>query len=169
MRSFALPVSVLLLVVAPALEAQVMPTRVIRRGEGAGYELSDGEPISYFIEYSRLLELSEEQKMALMEIRRRLRAQTAPFMRQIDSLREQLGVSLDPGRRTRDDDARARERLAQLSQPFVDSVRVRNDAARLQARGLLDERQRLRLDSLMTSGRADSLGRQGRRGRPPGR
>lgn len=145
-----------------------MPTRVVRRGDGAGYELSDGEPISYLIEYSRLLELSEEQKTALMDLRRMLRAQTAPFMKQIDSVREQLGVSLEGRRWPADEEGKLRERLTQLTQPFVDSVRVRNDAARLQARGILDERQRLKLDSLVLSGRGGREGRGGRGARPPG-
>lgn len=146
-----------------------MPTRVIRRGAGAGYELSDGEPISYLIEHSKLLQLSEEQKASLMDLRRMLRAQTAPFMRQIDSVREQLGIGLEPSRRSRDDESRVQMRLAELTQPFVDSVKVRNDAARLQARGILDERQRVKLDSLVLAERDVPGAREGRSGgrRPP--
>lgn len=168
MRRLLLLFIAALLSATPALEAQTMPTRVVRRGGGAGYELSDGEPISYLIEHSRLLELSEEQKTALMELRRMLRASTAPFMKQIDSVREQLGFSLEGRRRPADEEAKARDRLTQLTQPFVDSVKVRNDAARLQARGILDERQRIKLDSLVLSERGAPEGRGGRSGRPPG-
>jgi hypothetical protein len=35
----------------------------------------------------------------LINLRRRLRSANAPFMRQLDSLRESLGLSLEPCRR----------------------------------------------------------------------
>ena len=69
--------------------AQVMPTRVVRP-PNAGLALSDGEPISYLLEHSKLLDLTDAQKSSLMDIRRWLRQQTAPFMRQMDSVREYL-------------------------------------------------------------------------------
>ena len=94
--------------------AQVMPTRVVRP-PNAGLALSDGEPISYLLEHSDVLDLSDEQKESLMDIRRWLRQQTAPFMRQMDSVREYLGISLE--RRVRREDIETLERFQELTRP----------------------------------------------------
>lgn len=131
-------------VAAPVLAAAQTPTT----GREA-FALRDGEPISYLLEHSRLLDLSEEQRSYLIDVRRRLRARTAPFMRQLDSLRELVGLSLAPRRRTADD-AAAMERFQRLAQPIVDSVRAHHDLARREALVLLDSLQRARLDSLVT-------------------
>jgi hypothetical protein len=138
------------LIPASPLAAQVMPTRVVR-GPGGGLALSDGEPISYLLEHSRILDLSEDQKMGLMEIRRRLRHQTGVFMQQLDSIRQLVGVSL--GGPVRRDNSEALERFQGLAQPVIDSIRTYNDAARAEARILLDSAQVVRLDSLVISER----------------
>lgn len=142
-------------IVAPA---QTPPDPASFRGRQLGLYLSDGEPISFLLENSRYLELTEEQRLQLMDVRRRLRAQTAPFMRQLDSLRELVGLSLEP-RRRRADDAEALERFQRESRPIVDSIGVRNDVARREARLILDSLQLVRLDSLIQ--------RQRRGERPP--
>jgi hypothetical protein len=144
--------------------AQDMPTRVIRRGAAAGFELSDGEPISYFLEHARPLELTEQQKAALMEIRRRLRRTNAPYMQRLDSLRNHLGISLEP-RRLTEEDLKLFTRLETLSKPITDSMKVNNDAAGAEARTLLDARQAMRLDSLATAERNAIRGQ--RPPRPP--
>ena len=51
------------------------------------------------------------------------------------------------------------QRFEQLSQPISDSIRVNNDAARVQARALLDSAQVLRLDSLVVRERGTIGGR----------
>jgi hypothetical protein len=144
--------------------AQNMPTRVIRRGAAAGFELSDGEPISYFLEHARILELSDQQKGSLMEIRRRLRRTNAPFVDRLDSLRNHLGISLEP-RRLTEEDLRQFARLEALSKPITDSMKVNNDAAGAEARALLDARQAARLDSLAVAERSAIRGQ--RPPRPP--
>jgi len=144
----------------PALSwAQVMPTRVVR-SPNAGLELSDGEPISYVLEHSDVLDLTDAQKESLMDIRRWLRQQTAPFMRQMDSVREYLGISLE--RRVQREDIEILQRFQALTQPITDSIRFYNDAARGEARQLLDSAQAVRLDSLVVVERRVSPGR-----RPP--
>lgn len=149
----------LVAIAAPVLApAQTPPDRAVFRGGRVGLYLSDGEPISFLLEYSRFLELTEEQRLQLMDVRRRLRAQTAPFMQQLDSLRELAGLSLQPRRRG-SDDVEALERFQRESRPIVDSISVRNDLARREARLILDSLQLVRLDSLIR--------RQARGERPP--
>jgi hypothetical protein len=146
------------------LSAQVMPTRVIRRGEFLTFELSDGEPISFLLEYARQLDLSEDQKVQFMGIRRRLRQTNAPFMRQLDSLREAVGVSLEPRQRMAPGDGEALERFQKLSTVIVDSMRINNQAAQGEAKLLLTRPQLARLDSLVRF-LQDSTSGRGRR--PP--
>jgi hypothetical protein len=84
-------------------------------------------------------------------------------MRQLDSLRESLGLSLEPRDRGLTlEDRNKLQRFEQLSQPISDSIRVNNDAAILQARAFLDSAQVVRLDSLVVSERGTIGGR-----RPP--
>lgn len=154
-----------LLALLPALlPAQVMPATVVRRGAGAGgLAMSDGEPISFVLEHAQILDITDDQRLGLMTIRRKLRSANEPFMRQLDSLRESLGISLEPrARGLNDEDRKKLQRLEQLSQPTSDSIRVNNDAATLQARGLLDSVQVVRLDSLVVRERGTIGGR-----RPP--
>jgi hypothetical protein len=168
MRSLIAALAAALFVAPSLLPAQYMPTRVIRRGANMGFELSDGEPISYFLEHARHLQLTEEQKLSLMNIRRRLRQVNAPFVRQLDSLREAVGLSLEPRPRLQQSDHDAFERFQKISQPVVDSIRVNNQAALGEARIVLIEAQRATLDSLIRSERDTTPGR-GRRPPPPSR
>lgn len=157
--------AVILAIVAlpPAVPAQIMPAQVIRRGGTTGLEMSDGEPISFILEHAQVLDLADSQRIDLMAIRRRLRAANEPFMRQLDSLREWLGLSLEPRvRGLTEEDRRKIQRFEQVSQPVTDSIRINNDAARLQARALLDSIQVVRLDSLVVRERGTIGGR-----RPP--
>ena len=149
---------------APAvLSAQVMPAQVVRRGGANGMAMSDGEPISFILEHAQVLDLVDSQRVGLMSIRRKLRAANDPYMKQLDSLREYLGLSLEPRPRgLTDDDRKQLQKFEQLSQPITDSIRINNDAARLQARAMLDSAQVVRLDSLVVRERGTIGGR-----RPP--
>ena len=166
MRFASLIVSGLLTLPA-ALPAQVMPATVVRRGTTGGLAMSDGEPVSFVLEHAQLLDLTDEQRTGLMTIRRKLRTANEPFMKQLDSLREVMSISLEPQPRGLNDEDRKRlQRFQQISQPITDSIKVNNDAANLQARGLLDSVQVVRLDSIIVRERG-SIG--GRRPPPPGR
>ncbi len=128
-----------------------------QRGQGEGFEgprgavtldLSSGEPISFYLEISRELGLSEDQKTRLMNMRRRLRVQNGPYMKQLDSLRDLAGVELGERGRLTSDDREALERFRTWSRPVIDSIRVNNDLARREVQAMLDERQRATADSL---------------------
>ncbi|HEY5544528.1 MAG TPA: hypothetical protein VIK50_00595 [Gemmatimonadaceae bacterium] len=163
MPRLALLLALILSALPAALPAQVMPATVVRRGGANGLAMSDGEPISFILEHAQILDLVDSQRTSLMSLRRRLRATNAPYMRQLDSLRETLGISLEPRQRgLNDEDRKKLQRLEQLSQPITDSIKVNNDAANLQARGLLDSVQVVRLDSLVLRERGTIGGR-----RPP--
>lgn len=152
-----------LLTLPVSLPAQVMPAQVVRRGAANGMALSDGEPISFILEHAQVLDLVDSQRVGLMSLRRKLRAANDPFMKQLDSLREYLGLSLEPRPRgLNDDDRRKLQKFEQMSQPITDSIRINNDAARVQARALLDSAQVVRLDSLVVRERGTIGGR-----RPP--
>ena len=145
------------------LLAQSMPAQVVRRGAPNGMALTDGEPISFILEHAQVLDLVDSQRVGLMSIRRKLRSANDPFMRQLDSLREYLGLSLEPRERgLSDDDRKKLQKFEQMSQPITDSIRLNNDAARIQARALLDTVQVVRLDSLVVRERGTIGGR-----RPP--
>jgi hypothetical protein len=155
--------TVVILSAPTALQAQVMPAQVVRRGAANGMALSDGEPISFILEHAQVLDLVDSQRVGLMSIRRKLRAANDPYMKQLDSLREYMGLSLEPRPRgLSDEDRKKLQRFEQMSQPISDSIRINNDAARVQARSLLDSAQVLRLDSLVVSERGTIGGR-----RPP--
>ena len=157
-------VTILSIPAVPAvLVAQDMPTRVVRRGAPNGMALSDGEPISFILEHAQVLDLVDSQRVGLMSLRRKLRSANDPFMRQLDSLREYLGLSLEPRERgLSDDDRKKLQKFEQMSQPITDSIRINNEAARVQARALLDTIQVARLDSLVVRERGTIGGR-----RPP--
>jgi hypothetical protein len=162
MRSFACLFAIALSVPL-ALPAQTMPARVIRNGAPNGMTLSDGEPISFILEHAGVLDLVDSQRTSLMTIRRKLRAANDPFLRQLDSLRESMSISLEPrARGLSEEDRKKLQQLEQVSQPITDSIRLNNDAARIQARGLLDSAQVVRLDSLIVRERGTIGGR-----RPP--
>jgi hypothetical protein len=166
MMPFVVLLVAALLAAPAALLAQGVPAEVRRGGGGAGgLTISDGEPISFLLENSSILDLSETQRLSLMGIRRRLRASNAAHMKQLDSLRELVGLTLEPrARGLSEEDRRKLQRFEALSQPIVDSVRLNNDAAKIQARELLDSVQVVRLDSLAQRERG---GVAGRRGPPP--
>lgn len=150
------------------IEAQDLPVRIVRRGDRA-MEVSTGEPVSYFLEHSREIELTETQKDQLIVIRRKLRVQNAPFTAQLDSIRDLLGIDLEPRQRLSDKDQEKLERFQKLAAPIADSMRVNNDAARAEAWALLQPDQQKRVDSIL---KADREGRaRERRGpaRPPDR
>lgn len=121
------------------------------RGE-LSFELSDGEPVSFYLEWGRELELTVAQRQQLIEIRRRLRLVNDPFMQRLDSLREAAGVDLTPRRRLTDDDHAALRRFREWSQPTVDTIRVNNDGARAEIRLVLDPGQLARGDSIALAG-----------------
>ena len=136
------------------------PDAVVARPPGLS--MTDGEPISFVLEHSRELDLSDMQRMGLVNIRRRLRVANDPHMKQLDSLREYLGLTLEPRPRGLSEEERKKlERFQQLARPIADSIKVNNDAASVQARSLLDSAQVFRLDSLIVSERSPR--------RPPGR
>lgn len=165
MRHLTLILAGVVMTAAPVLlSAQVMPTRVIRRGENMTFELSDGEPISFFLEHAQQLALSEEQRVGLISIRRRLRQTNAPYTRQLDSLREAVGLSFEPRPRLDARDQEALDKFQKLAAPIADSMRVNNQAAQGEARLLLSAVQRAKLDSIVTVMRDSTSGR-GRR--PP--
>ncbi len=144
------------------LPAQIMPARVIRRGGGVA--MSDGEPISFFLEHSREIELTDAQRDTMMAIRRRLRVQNQPWTRQLDSLRDALGIDLESPGRISDKERERFERFQKLSAPIADSMRVNNDAARAEAWAMLADNQRRKVDSLVKEDR-EGRGRD-RRGPP---
>lgn len=127
-------------------------------------DLSDGEPVSAFIEAGRALDLTDAQKNRLMEIRRLLRVQNKPFMTRLDSLRELAGIDLGDRERMRRRDEEALQRFNTWARPFIDSIRVNNDAARAEALAALTVDQRRRFDSITVAARA-ARPRPGRR--PP--
>jgi len=128
------------------------------------FELSDGEPVSFYLEWARVLELSERQKSGLIEIRRKLRGQNAPFMRQLDSLRAAAGVNMETRGRMGPRDEEALRRFREWSAPVTDSIRLNNDGARREIRALLDEPQLIKADSLNREMQGPGRGR-----RPEGR
>jgi hypothetical protein len=138
---------------ALALPVEAMSQRPDPAFEGprgvVSFTMSDGEPISFFLEWSRVLDLTSEQKMRLIEIRRRLRKRNEPWTSKLDSLRDLAGVDLGERARLTARDREALARFDAWSKPVIDSIRVNNDAARAEARLLLDNLQRARSDSIL--------------------
>jgi predicted PilT family ATPase len=160
-----LPILVVLLLAAVpvVLPAQGMPAEV-RRPMGPA-AITDGEPISFVLENAQVIDLREDQRIVLMAIRRRLRAVNGTYTKQLDSLREMLGIDMEARPRGMSDEDRKKfQRFEALSQPITDSIKVNNDAAKMQAREVLDSVQVAKLDSIATRGR---VGVPGRRGSPP--
>jgi hypothetical protein len=158
------------LIAFPAIvSAQTLPARVTRHG-AAALEISDGEPVSFFIEHSKELELTNAQRDSLMALRRRLRSQNGPYVRSLDSLRNVLGIDLEPRPRTTDAERAKMERFQQLAAPFADSIRVNNDAARGEAWSMLQISQRNKVDSLLKEDRIKLIRERGDQPgrRPPG-
>lgn len=126
--------------------------------------LSDGEPISLFLEVAREIGLRERQRRDLMDIRRRLRKQNAPWVLRLDSLRRLAGFELGDRRNISRRDEDALQRFSVWARPVTDSIRLNNDVARAEARSLLDADQRRRMDSLLAP--VEERPRRGARGRP---
>jgi hypothetical protein len=141
------------------------PPELLGQGRGFAFELSMGEPISWFLEHSHELELEDTQRTSLIAIRRRLRQLNEPWMDRLDSLRRVAGVELDERPRLSADDLRALERFEKLANEthVIDSIRVNNDAARAEARLLLTDAQRTKADSLAADDRRRTGSRRGRR------
>lgn len=125
------------------------------------FDLADGEPVSFYLELSHELGLSEGQRRRLIEVRRRLREQNKPYMARLDSLRDLAGIDLGDKNGINRKDAEALQRFNAWARPVIDSVRLNNDLARAEARSTLDTDQRTRADSIA---RADAA--RMRRGRP---
>jgi len=158
------------LVAFPAIApAQTLPARVVRHG-AAGLEITVGEPVSFFIEHSKELELTDAQRDSLMALRRRLRTQNAPYVKALDSLRDVVGIDFEPRPRGNDREREKMERFQKLSAPFADSIRVNNDGARGEAWMWLEVSQRNKVDSLLKEDRdARARERNGQPARrPPG-
>ena len=154
------------LIALPAIvSAQTLPARIVRHG--AAFEISDGEPVSFFIEHSKELELTNGQRDSLMALRRRLRQQNTPYLRSLDSLRGVVGIDLEPRARSNDREREKMERFQKMSAPYADSIRVNNDAARGEAWAMLELVQRNRVDSILKEDRA-TRGRE-RNGQAPRR
>lgn len=119
------------------------------------FDLSDGEPISWFLEYSEPLKLKPEQKTSLIAIRRRLRGENDRFMTRLDSVAAAVGLTLGENARMTPDDRLALERFNKITEPTRDSIRANNDVARAEALTLLTSVQQTRLDSLVAEFRRD--------------
>jgi hypothetical protein len=135
------------------------------RGGPIMVDMSDGEPISFFLEISRELGLTDPQKTRLMDMRRRLRVQNAPFMLKLDSLRALAGLELGERGGLSSEDRQALERFRTWSRPVIDSIRINNDVARAEVRAMLDASQLSAADSIARDARTR---RPARRERPPG-
>jgi hypothetical protein len=149
---------------AAPLGAQTVSTRP-GPGGPLTVDLSDGEPISHYLEISRELGLTDAQRTRLMTMRRQLRALNAPFMKQLDSLRDLAGVELGERGSLTADDREAIQRFREWARPVVDSIRVNNDAARAEVRAMLTAQQRATADSI---GRGVGVRRPDRSDRRPG-
>lgn len=157
-------IALAILAFAPPASAQRgAPFEGVR--SGITVDMSDGEPISFFLEISRELGLSDAQRTRLMNMRRRLRVQNEPYMEKLDSLRDLAGLELGERGGLSSDDRDALERFRTWSRPVVDSIRINNDLARAEVRAMLDESQRATADSIATEARTR---RPARRDRPPG-
>ncbi|MGQ0538125.1 MAG: hypothetical protein ACT4R6_04195, partial [Gemmatimonadaceae bacterium] len=132
------------------------------------FDLSDGEPISWFLEHSQALKLTSDQKTALMTIRRRLRDENERFMERLDSTAQIVGLTLGERRRMTGAEREALERFNTITQPTRDSMRVNNDIARAEALALLNKQQQTRLDSLVAGLRRDRGSSPSRRGENEG-
>jgi hypothetical protein len=129
------------------------------RGGPYSFDLSDGEPISWFLEWSQPLKLTPEQKTSLISIRRRLRGDNDRFMERLDSVATAVGLTLgERNARMTADEREALARFNKLTQPTRDSIRANNTLARAEALTLLTSAQTARLDSIMALFQRDRRG-----------
>lgn len=143
------------IVAIPGLVAAQSRAPIATRMAGAprgsySFELSDGEPISWFLEFSDQLKLTPDQKMSLIAIRRRLRGENDRFMTRLDSVATGVGLTLGDRPRMTPDERLALERFNKITQPTRDSIKTNNEIARTEALTLLTSAQQTRLDSLIT-------------------
>jgi hypothetical protein len=136
-----------------ALYSQMTVTPQVGRVAGPySFDLSDGEPISWFLEFSEQLKLTPDQKTTLIAIRRRLRNENEHYMERLDSVAVSVGLNLgERSARMSEDDRQALERFNKLTQPTRDSIRANNEIARAEALTLLTKPQSARLDSVMSA------------------
>ena len=133
--------------------AQVTGAQIQPMGSNPGaysFELSDGEPISWFLENSQPLKLTPEQKTSLISIRRRLRSDNERFMTRLDSAATAVGLTIGERPRLTSDERLALERFNKITQQTRDSIRANNALARAEALTLLNDAQQTRLDSIVT-------------------
>ena len=160
-----LAVALLIFAVALPASAQRGAPYEGRRGGPLMIDMSDGEPISFYLEISRELGLTDPQKTRLMDMRRRLRQQNAPYMEKLDSLRALAGLELGERGGLSAEDREALQRFRAWSRPVIDSIRINNDVARAEVRAMLDQSQRAVADSITKEA---STRRPVRRERPYG-
>ncbi|MBV6520764.1 MAG: hypothetical protein MNPFHGCM_00882 [Gemmatimonadaceae bacterium] len=151
--------AIVALPLAVEASAQTLPVRIVRRG-AATLEVTASEPISFFIEHSKDLELTDAQRDTLMALRRRLRAQNAPYVKSLDSLRGVVGLEVEPSPRANEKEREKLDRFQKLSAPFADSIRANNDVARGEAWTWLEPSQRTRVDSILKAERDARLREQ---------
>ena len=145
-----------------ALAASMATTAFAQRPDPAfegprgvfGIELSMGEPVSFFLEWSRELELTDPQRSKLISIRRRLRVANGSFAARLDSIATVAGVDFgDRGRLSRRDQE-AIEKFNKLAEPTLDSIRANNDVARGEIDAVLERFQAARADSIRLANRS---------------
>lgn len=141
------------LAVSPAAFAQ-RPDPAFEGPRGAfELELSMGEPVSFFLEWSRELELNEPQRLKLMAIRRRLRTQNSGFNARLDSIASAIGVSFGERGRMSEKQRAAIAAFNKLAAPTLDSIRANNDVAKNEVDQVLESFQLVRADSIKTASR----------------
>ncbi len=140
--------TVAVLLIGPSqLEAQFQ--RAPRRGPAPlFFALSDGEPVSYYLEIAREIELNDKQRMRLIEIRRVLRLQNARFMSRLEEFRDLAGIDVSDKSKFTDDDLIAIQRFNAWSMVTRDSIRQNNELAHREAILVLTSAQRQEADSI---------------------
>jgi hypothetical protein len=138
------------LALLPASLTAQMAVEPARGTRATSVDLSDGEPISWFLEFSQQLRLTPDQKTSLISIRRKLRSDNDRFMERLDSVAKEVGLTLgEHGGRLTGDERFALQRFNKITQPTRDSIKANNDIARAEALTLLNAAQTARLDSIM--------------------
>lgn len=139
---------VLLLMIPCQLTAQFRRAQQRTGSPPVFFALSDGEPISYYLEIAREIQLSEQQRVRLIEIRRLLRLQNSRFMRRLETLRDLAGIDVSDKRKFTEKDAIAIQRFNAWSLVTRDSIRQNNEIAHRETYQVLTISQRQRADSI---------------------
>jgi hypothetical protein len=161
--------ALVLVVASPALLfAQRSRSGGGREGPTVGMGgMMEQDPVSFLIENSRELALSDSQVTKLMVVRRHLRMQNAGLMLRLDSARQAAGVKTGEERRADDQAERDRmQRVESALRPVRDSLSANNAAAREEALAALSEEQRARATELLAK-MAKQRPEGGMRGRRP--